>query len=255
MGLTAGHGWLHHPGAVPQGNGIGAGAPDRTPHEADIQTRGLRKDVRHLEGNGVRGVLIEDLAEEIPTRPDDGVLLEFVEQVEIRHIQGRIEVSADDRCRGDPHGAGVVHPQEVPSRIRPGIQRVLPPSGCRIVLPGFRTVPHEDEVIIAVELAVAVVHHLYGQRHQVQRPRYRIVDGQGVSPMTVEVDVGGVDRGCIHPQCRQQCDVHLVETGPDGGHPEPLAFRQGGMLGPIVGKLSPDHHSSGEKATQQPHSP
>ena len=251
VSLGARDGRQDGPGAVAQGHRIGTRGPDGAAHEADLQPRRLWQDVGHLEGNGVGRVLVEHLPEEIPAGPDDGLLLEFVKLVEVGHGQHRVHIATEAGVRLDADRTGIVHAEEIPGRVRPGVHFVLPTPGDLTDGPFRGTVAQEDEVVRPIELAIAVVDHLDGHGHQVERAGLGVVDGQGVTAMAIQVDGGGVDRGGIDPERIEQGDIHLVEPRLGRRDSEPLAFGEGGMRRPIVLKLGPSRGREPHQETRQ----
>ena len=202
-----------------------------------------------MKWNGVGRVLVEHLPVEVASRPDDGGLLQFVELVEVGDLQYGIHIAAQRRVRLDPHRGIVVHPQEIPRRVRPGVQRVLPPvDGC-IVPPLLGAIAEEHKVIGPIELPIPIVDHVNRNGNKVQGARFCVVQGKGIATMTVEVDPPGIHRGRVQSQLGQQGDIHLVESGLGGGNAVPLPFRQRTVLGPIVVELGRQPEGTGQEAT------
>ena len=182
ISLRARDGRQDGPEAVAQGYRIGTGHADGPAHEPHLEPGGLGQDVGHLEGNGVRRILVEDLSEEIAAGPDDGRLLQLVVLVEIRGRQDGIHIPTQTGLRR--------HPDRHRNRPRGG-NRPCPTRGLHVVSqrpeivigPLIRPIPHEDEVVAPIELGIAVIHHLDGHRHQIMGG-FGIVDGQGVTTDT-----------------------------------------------------------------------
>ena len=237
VGLSARDGRQDGPCAVTEGDRVRAPGTDRAPHQPHLQASGFGQDVGHLKGNGVGRILIEDLPEKVAARTDDGCKLEFVELMEIGHGKHRIDIASKTGIRLDADRPGIVHPQEIPRRVRPGVQRVLPPvDGC-IVPPLLGAISKEYEVIGPIELPIPIVDHVDWHGNEVQGARLCVVQGKGIATMSVKVDPPGIHRGRVQSQLGQQGNVHFVESGLGGGNAVPLTFRQRTVLGPNVVEL------------------
>ena len=114
---------------------------------------------------------------------------------------------------------------------------MAPFPGDLIEIPLFGTIAHEDKMVIAVKLAVAIIDHLDGNRHQIQWPGQRIVNGPRISTVTIQVELTGIHISWVQTQAGHHIDIDFVKPGAHGGQLEPLAFRECTVLRPIVGKL------------------
>ena len=108
-----------------------------------------------------------------------------MELTKVGDLQHGIYIPAQRRFRCDAYRGIVVHPQEIPRRVRPGVQRVLPPvDGC-IVPPLLGAISEEHEVIGPIELPIPIVDHVNRHRNEVQGPRLCVVQGKGIATMSV----------------------------------------------------------------------
>ncbi len=201
------------------------------------------------------GVLVEDFAIEIASRPNDGRLFQLVELVKIRHLKDGVHIPSQCGLLLNPDWGHVVHPDEIPRRVRPRVQLVLPTLHCSIVLPLLRTVAQKDEMVAAIKLPVSIVDHLDGHRHQIQRPRQGVVEGKRISAMPVDVDPPGINGGRIEAQRGHQSHIHLVKPGLGGCNAVPLPLRERTVLRPIVVELGRQSGANHHQETCQPPSP